>query len=280
VRVPNELLPALAVTCECNQAVVSAVVDGLNISMRRDDRNAVIAKLTIDLEYCAAVYCGADALKNSDVLDEAIYFCISRFAQLGVGEIREAFSLAAAGDLGDIDLSAYHGRFTIKILGEVLKSYLDFREKVVRELRRAELEAAEAEREAEKRANMSEWSVKHEGWCKDKIAGWLAGELPTYDGIAVTIYDYLVETGELELTKEAKLALMERAKPLVVSSYTKDLNEETNEFRKRSIRNIIDNARRGELAGYFVGRQKLAAKQLAVLDYLTFQKSLNHADAA
>ena len=49
---------------------------------------------------------------------------------LSVAEIKQAFELSAAGKI-DANLSAYHGKFTIQMLGDVLQKYWAFRMNVV-----------------------------------------------------------------------------------------------------------------------------------------------------
>ncbi len=291
LNVPSEWLPDIANKCECDKRTISAVSAGLALSMRRDDRNKVIASLSVDLEYCIRVYCGATADINEEVIEESVDFCLKRFAHLGVDEIREAFSMAAAGELGEIDLAAYHGRFTIKILGEVLRSYSSFREKVVNELRRAENEAAEAAAAAEKLRKSDELLVKHMNWCAEKLNSYMNEGTPEVNIIPVTLYEYLDSTGLIEHTKAEKWVLMGRAVPIIRRGLMGDISTENNEFRKRRIRTIIAEMDKGKMGDFVRARQKVAARQLAVHDWVnayrsviigltSLVKSTNNADAA
>ena len=64
------------------------------------------------------------------LISEGANFIIKHFAMLSVAEIKQAFELSAAGKI-DANLSAYHGKFTIQMLGDVLQKYWAFRMNVV-----------------------------------------------------------------------------------------------------------------------------------------------------
>lgn len=276
VLLPNSLTN-LAAACEVEVSSVSAIVAGINKSLRRSDRVEVLASLTADIEFVTRIYCGVDLSTDDELQLTCVEFILKNFAHLGIGELKEAFSLAAAGKLGKIDLSAYYGKFTIRSLGEVLKLYGIFREKAVRELRKAEAEAVEIAAAAEKLARKSEMLMEHAEWCADKIEYYIRNDAPRYDLIPVVLYEYLEGLELIILNRAAKLELMERAKPIVRASFGGDLQTEPNEFKKRSIREIITQLDNGILADRFVARQKVVARQLAVLDYINFYKTECHA---
>ena len=48
-----------------------------------------------------------------------------------VKEDEEAFKLATAGKLKDINITTYYGKFTVQILGDILKAYLKLRNKAL-----------------------------------------------------------------------------------------------------------------------------------------------------
>ncbi len=52
---------------------------------------------------------------------------------MSIGELEQAFSLAAAGKFEGVNLETYFGKFTITILGKILKAYDKTRNKVIKE---------------------------------------------------------------------------------------------------------------------------------------------------
>jgi hypothetical protein len=116
---------------------IEKVVDGLNMSMRRlerEDADGFFLAMAAVLKNCAKTYCGASKIDESTVEEMAV-FVLDRFGMYGVGEIEVAFSLAAAGELGeDVDLKAYYGHFSVAALGGVLNAYRDYRGRIVLEL--------------------------------------------------------------------------------------------------------------------------------------------------
>ena len=64
------------------------------------------------------------------LISESANFIIKHFAMLSVTEIKQAFELSASGKI-DANLSAYHGKFTIQMLGDVLQKYWIFRMNVL-----------------------------------------------------------------------------------------------------------------------------------------------------
>lgn len=117
-------------------ANIEVIADGLGRSMRRmerEDSDGFFVGITAVLKNCAKAYCGASKIEESTV-EEMGAFVLDRFGMYGIAEIELAFSLAAAGDLGDVDLQAYYGQFSVAALGGVLNAYRNYRSRVVSEL--------------------------------------------------------------------------------------------------------------------------------------------------
>jgi len=113
----------------------------LALSIRRQiaqhGNEVALTALSDELTFCATYYSGARGVSD-DLVAEAIESTVSRFGDLGVSEIREAFRLASAGELGDVDMKAYYGQFTIVILGAVLNAYRLYRTRIAQAIRRAQ----------------------------------------------------------------------------------------------------------------------------------------------
>jgi len=116
---------------------VETIAGGLALSMRRlerDDMDGFFLAIAAVLKNCAKTYCGASKIEES-AIEEMGVFVLDRFGMYGVAEIELAFSLAAAGDLGEVvDLKSYYGQFSVAALGGVLNAYRNYRSRIVLEL--------------------------------------------------------------------------------------------------------------------------------------------------
>lgn len=128
-------------------AIVAAANAGTTInSLRKSDALKCSTALQIEIEDCAVAYCAAPNTEG-ETITECVCFVLTQFGHLNIGEIREAFRLAAAGKI-DVNLNAYHGLFSVRILGDVLGTYADYRAQIAREAR-----AQEEELKSESRAD-------------------------------------------------------------------------------------------------------------------------------
>lgn len=239
--------------------VVSAVVAGVERSMRvasREDEARVVVVLSAELEYCARTYCGAPKT-DEGVFDELVDFVLTRFGHLGVSEIREAFSLAAAGELGNVDMNSYHGMFTVLMLGNLLKAYNEYRVAIVKEVRRREILLLAAEREAERQVN---WNTA--AWKADRRETLLALQDPTAEYVTAYDHDFLLASGDLAYTEAEKRAAWEEARGLVKEDY------EALALTSRSFRLALDDVRAGRKNEGFEARQIAMAKRLLVLGWI------------
>jgi len=98
----------------------------------------------------AVDYCGADGNASEGAVKECSEWLISKHPGLSLPELKEAFAMVANKELGEIDLSAYQGRFSVKIFGEVISSYSEYRNAVLAAIRQAQ--GAEAQENAAKDA--------------------------------------------------------------------------------------------------------------------------------
>lgn len=145
----------------------------------------------MEIKYCAVTYCAAPNTEP-ETLKEAARFVITQYSGLAFHEIREAFRLAAAGKV-EASLAAYHGQFSVRILGEVLSAYNDFRTQAARTIR-ARIRAQEAEKENADRAEamrqyfgtlaeqfqaLVEQNTKYQRW--QDLPGWFCERLVRED---------------------------------------------------------------------------------------------------
>lgn len=97
------------------------------------------------IDQVAASYCGADRSTMAAVYDECAYLLRQKFGHFAAEEVREAFRMAAANRI-EADLTAYGGRFTVAMFGDVLTAYAKHRAKIVAALEAQKAAQAEASR--------------------------------------------------------------------------------------------------------------------------------------
>ena len=267
--------------------VVVAVAGGIEKSMRvaskggEQQESLVVASLGAELEHCAKIYCGARNT-SSEVFEEATDFVLSRFGHLGLLEVREAFRLAAAGELPGLDtdsIRAYYGEFTIIALGSILRGYDQYRAEIVKEIRRREIEALALE---EKDGRATSWNTS--AWEAERIRKLLNMDFPRGDGMEdsdevflselavveyVTAYDYefLSRRGDLSATKEEKAAAWADAAVIVTNDYEK-LGHSNQSFRR-----ALQNVRSGIKDEGFEARRIATAKRLLVVRWVTARRA-------
>lgn len=78
----------------------------------------------------AVAYCGADIDLSIGAIKESAKLLQDNFAGVGIDEIREAFKLAASKKI-DANLAAYSGQFTVRLFGDVMASYIEYRRPAV-----------------------------------------------------------------------------------------------------------------------------------------------------
>lgn len=164
-RLQKKLQPASKFEESKVSALVKAASNGITInSLRNADALRCSAVLQLEIEDCAAAYCAAPNTEGETIV-EAVRFALSQFGHLNIGEVREAFRLAAAGKI-EVDLNAYHGLFSVRILGSVLSAYADYRTQIAREIRSRE-NAAHLDTENAQRADAMK---EHFGTLADNLA--------------------------------------------------------------------------------------------------------------
>lgn len=179
------------------QALCLQAINGNTIaSIFRRDPDLMFG-VKIDLEFCAATYCGAPNTLP-ETIGEGVKFILSQFSHLGLTEIREAFRLAAAGKI-EADLNAFYGLFTIQLLGKVLSAYDDYRTAIFREVRakaaQAEEEQGNVERDQALRekfgtaadvfAELQQQNTKYEKW--QDLPAWLCRRVIEEDLAGITL---------------------------------------------------------------------------------------------
>lgn len=100
------------------------------------------------IQRIAVDFCGADPLICQGAIKESSSLYRKKYGRLSLAEVKEAFEMAAAKQLGDISIIAYKGVFTVAIFGEVIEAYSKVRDAIVDALDQAEKKEAQQEQEA------------------------------------------------------------------------------------------------------------------------------------
>lgn len=126
-------LPSDPESARLEDSCLAALSGGSISALNTADDLVLITALQLEVEHCAATYCAAPNTLT-DTMDECVLFIIDQFGFLCPSEIRQAFRLAAAGKI-EANLNAYNGAFSVRILGEVLSAYEDYRTLTFRKVR-------------------------------------------------------------------------------------------------------------------------------------------------
>lgn len=134
------------------------------IRMYERDKYKILAATTI----CrvAVDYCGADIEENESAFIECSKLLLQKFGGLGISEVSEAFSLAVIGKLGEINLKAYKGVFTVAMFGEVLTAYTVYRNRILNEIK----EELKREELLERERKMKDRMEVARKWVKEKFS--------------------------------------------------------------------------------------------------------------
>jgi hypothetical protein len=162
----------------------------------------------------AVSYCGADIELSRHAIIESAALLREKFSGIGIDEVNEAFKLAASKQI-EANLAAYSGQFTVRIFGEVMATYIDYRRPVVAEIekRKSEMEAERMEQEKQERNNRTRKEII------EGFTGMCAGTVPNFaapsgipDFWARILTEEKLVFGDAETWKEAKRMVVERFK--------------------------------------------------------------------
>jgi hypothetical protein len=264
VPAPSAFCETVASVTGCETGLVNHIVQGMACSMRQQqktDAPLLLTELALELEYCAKAFAGA--VKTEElVLDELAEFASTRFGHLGVREIREAFRLAAAGELGDINLRAYFGNFTVVMLGDILRAYDRYRQRIVASVTRLEQEHLQQTEEEKRKAS---WD--YEAWEGKRLAQ-LKGLLdPDLEKVTALDYDMLDRRGLIKLPVAEKRRLVDQAGLHLQAELHLRLQQAP--FGEQlTLRALLERIGTGQADTDFEGRKVNYAKRLAVLEWI------------
>lgn len=192
----------------CQQALAGGSISAL---LKTDDVK-LIAAVQLEVEHCAATYCGAPNTP-ADTMTECVRFVLSQFGHLCPSEIREAFRLTAAHEIG-ASLNAYNGVFSVRILGDVLSAYEDYRTLTFRRVRAQESERHAAQQETERAEILKEKFGDFELLLSRVMQ---RNPYPTPNDVPAVFARAVIERGLVQIPHDEKGPAWIQAKHLAVS---------------------------------------------------------------
>ena len=179
------------------------------------------------------------------ILKACSSFILQNFSSLSIGELDDAFSLATSGKLGEMNIEAYHGKFTVQMLGKVLRAYTSKRNGILSKYDDIIMidERKTTEDEKAKKIEQARLNVLSE--YKKLKDSWVDGECDL-EMLEDKVYSYwgkiLVDAKIIKFTHEEKKALVEEAKDLVKIELSNQMNDSLVAAERRSIRSILQDA--------------------------------------
>lgn len=198
-NLPAPFVAAVAAAAECDRKTVAIVSAGRAATIRTLERSGkggadLKRELAKTINRCAVDYCGAAESSATDTaIVEAVRTAIAAMQWVSVPEILLAHQLAAAGSLGDVQMTAYGGRYSVELFGRIMAAYKAYRARIVAAL---EDEADKAQKIAREAGN----KAKAEKWRRELIAGFKNRKMnwTTWGDVPPVAYDILLEAGLVE----------------------------------------------------------------------------------
>lgn len=236
--------------------------------------------LPSEIEFIALNYCGAvmgERLRETVI--ECYNFLRMSYNGLAFPEIKRAFVLAATGTI-DVDLKAYNGNFTVRIMGDTLQAYMLYRNKIQNRLRAAEREQHDLEIDQQIRDfYTSEKGAKQlDDYYENQLKKYIESESLTVNQVTSRMYMYLEKKELIGLTPAEKRDYYKKAKDLYTAELIVELGT-ANTVKKMSIKEtlaIITNSndtKSVKISEAINARCVVLAQRLAVLDYVANVKN-------
>jgi len=156
----------------------------------------------------------------AETIQEAVRFVYKNYPQLGVNEIREAFSLSAANVFPAVNMTAFFGTFTISMLGDILTAYNQYRNPIIAKaydqiIKLEQENKQETEREEKNRIAISQIQQDIE----KAIIAVQSGEADLWESwhdVPVHYAEIAVREQWIEVSPEFKKSIWEESKKLAL----------------------------------------------------------------
>lgn len=214
--------------------IKAVVANGMAKPIRLDCKSPDFnQRLSVVLTVSLVHYCGMQE-ENMDLAwtKEVYEFITKSFGDLGVNEVQEAFRLAASKVI-DVDISAYHGRLTLKTLGELLYAYKKFRDPIKVELLKTQEQRQREDEEEQDR-------IKKQQYIDFVLDWWDTVKLPMhYKEIPHYIYETLIELKKIRGEEVVLSWFVVCAKVYAVTELKAKMNTEVRLAKELQYRNDL-----------------------------------------
>ncbi len=226
-----------------------AVIEGYCQPIRNMNKEDIVKSVGAMIVLCAKMYCGMQEGKMiPETIQEGVRLVYKHYKNIGVSEIREAFSMAAANQFEGLNMTAYFGTFTVSMLGDILTAYISYRNPIIAKTIQSVYEAElNAKKEDEKESKNIEARQKIYSEIESEIIAVQSGAQGNWESwhdVPVHYAEVAVKQGWIEVSSEFKLSIWEKAKKLALDelkSVSQDLTNFSEAKRARiTLKNNIE----------------------------------------
>ena len=232
-------------------ALLDAAINGYHNQLRHMPAEKAFARLMMAIKEVAQDY-GARQAVLEETFTECVRITRKKFAGLGIGEVREAYRMWAAGELnmrkGEAEM--YGGQFNAAQLGKVLAAYMEQRRVALGAyLRELEAYYRKQERASKKERLKREYEENFERNLRAfQPASWR--EVPFH------WFETAWKRGLIRLTKTEQEEVLSQARILALEEAEEE-KEKAGTFQRRQIEKLIEGEELEE-------RAKTIARKLAL----------------
>jgi hypothetical protein len=193
------------------------IIDGYLSPIRDMPKDKIPQSVGGIIGLCATIYCGMQKDKVlPEVLQESVRFVYKNYPMIGVNEIREAFSMAAANQFEGVNMTAYFGTFTVSMLGDILSPYANYRNAILSkalDYAKQQEKQAKADAEREQKNNAAREKIKTDieqaiiQIQTDSSLFW-----PTWHEVPVHYAEIAIQNNYIEVDSDFKQKIWQEAK--------------------------------------------------------------------
>jgi hypothetical protein len=225
-------------------ATVKQIILGFENPIRTTDEQFVVDTLTFVLPLCAELYCGVKKTEfNYATLEECSLFIYDHFYNLGVNEIKQAFELCAANKIENVNMTAYYGKFTVAMLGDILTAYTKYRNNEylkIKDLHQKNLRGETFVNEVDHKNFIARQEVIAEFKAElDKKKNGLPLKYNSHEEIRIHWPKILIDNGIIQLDDETKKRIWSEAQHLVKREHQKKAADFTNLYEAKHNRALL-----------------------------------------
>jgi len=185
---------------------------------------------------------------------------------MSIGELEQAFSLAAAGKFDGVNLETYFGKFTITILGKILKAYNKTRNRVlIQNGKLIEQEIKEQERKQMQELNLQVKKDVIQKFNDLKALFLNEGIIPDLTDIRSYWAKILIDTGIINFTEDERKQIWLESKDLTEKEIKKEVLNVRGSVNKRRLKGILKTISDGEQSTDFTQKATANYSKLLII---------------